>query len=195
MVTATEAGTYNDADGVIITGLTHVPNGLQASFLASYGPAQLDPKFAGAGLPLGYLTTFPGTRGTSFYNAANADPAVIALDEQLKATSTAGETATVGVGFAPLSLGINAPVLVAMGQKDQLFCQPLLLLSCDTGTAVASRESLFYNQHACLEGYALPNSGHDINLHYNATDWFAAATAWSNKRVGTNATLPTTPCL
>src|SRR5437016_7989226 len=64
IVTLQEAGTYRDANRVVITGLLHPPNtgaGFPA-FGASLYPAALDPEFAGQGLDIGYLTTRPDMR-------------------------------------------------------------------------------------------------------------------------------------
>jgi hypothetical protein len=46
-------------------------------------PQRVRIRFAASGLDIGYLTTRPSTR-TVFHNTQNTDPAVIALDEQLK---------------------------------------------------------------------------------------------------------------
>jgi len=51
-----------------------------------------------------------------------------------------------------------------------------------------------HSAQACLEAYVLPTAGHSINLHLNAPDWFAAALAWSDRRVGTHNVPPTDPC-
>ncbi len=196
LIAWTEAATYQDVDGVIASGWMHTLNPVAAaSILSSSYPAVLDPKFAGSGLPVGYLTTVPGTRGSLFYNAANADPNVIALDEQLKQTGTDGEEATFATGNDPLlTLSIHVPVMTAVGQNDGIFCVPLLL-SCANGTAVKAREQVFYTPDACLEGYSLPGSGHDMNLHLNAGAWYTAANNWIARRVGANvATPPTQPC-
>jgi len=191
-----EAATYQDVSGVIASGWLHTLNPTAAaSILAATYPADLDPKFANSGLPVGYVTTLPGTRGPLFYNTADADPNVIALDEQMKQTGTDGEELTFPAGEDPLlTLSIHAPVLAAVGQSDSIFCVPLLL-SCNTNTAVKNREQAFYNPDTCLEGYALPGSGHDMNLHLNATTWFNAANDWIARRVGATATTdPTQPC-
>jgi hypothetical protein len=65
-------------------------------YLADLYPADLDPKFTGAGFNDTYLTAVPGTRDDLFYNTATADPLVIQHDEDLKQTATTGELNTVG---------------------------------------------------------------------------------------------------
>ena len=52
VTTLYEAGVYQDVDGVILTGIVHVPSPTGvAQVSASFHPAQLDPKFASANLP------------------------------------------------------------------------------------------------------------------------------------------------
>lgn len=84
-----QAATYHDVDGLVVTGFLHTYGPGIAVLLANLYPSALDPRFATLGLDLGYLTTKPGTRGPTFYYLPNADPAVIALDEQTKELGTA----------------------------------------------------------------------------------------------------------
>lgn len=191
-----EAARYQDVDGIIASGWLHVLNPLFAPLVpASLYPAVLDPKFSSSNLPVGYLTTLPNTRGTLFYHRPDADAGVIALDETLKQTATDGEVATFALSESPVNtLLVHVPVLTAEGQNDSIFCS--LLLSCNSGAALVQREHVFYNADACLEGYVLPQSGHDMNLHLNAEDWYNAANDWIRRRVGSSAiTLPTEPCV
>ena len=188
---AKEAGVYGDVDGAVLSGSLHDTTiETFTQVLPQFYPAQLDPKF-GLSTPVGYLTTIPGTRGAIFYDLTDADLTVVAADEQLKQTATDGEIATVTNGNLETQ-DITAPVLVAVGQNDALFCN--VSLSCADGQAVLARESGDFSAQACLEAYVLPTAGHSINLHLNAPDWFAAALAWSDRRVGTHNVPPTDPC-
>lgn len=187
-----EAATYHDVDGAIITGSMHDVSPQTFTIVApAFYPAQLDPKFAAANLPAGYLTTQPSTRGTIFYNTANANAAVIAQDETLKQTATTGEFATI-TDAESLTPQIDVPVFLAMGQQDLLFCDALL--SCANSAAILARENPHYSPEACLEAVVQPNSGHSINLHYNASVWYNAALEWADRRVGTKDVAPTVPC-
>jgi pimeloyl-ACP methyl ester carboxylesterase len=188
---AKEAGVYADVDGVVLSGSMHdttVETFTQV--LPQFYPAQLDPKF-GPLTPAGYLTTIPGTRGAIFYDLTDADLSVVAADEQLKQTATDGEIATVTNGNLETD-DITAPVLIAVGQNDALFCNAML--SCADAQAVLARESADFSSAACLEAYVLPTAGHSVNLHLNAPAWFAAATTWTTERVGTQAAPPPQPC-
>jgi hypothetical protein len=191
-----QAATYHDIDGVIATGFLHGPAPATSGLFASFYPAQLDPKFVNAGLPLGYITTMPGTRAAYFYNTAVADPTIIALDEFLKQAESGAGFADIGVTVSPTtSQQINVPVLSVMGQTDILFCDPSVGLSCADGSAVAARENFAYSPAACLEAAVQPLAGHSIALHPNAATGFSAMLDWANRRVGTDSSHPATePC-
>lgn len=190
-----EAAAYADVSGLIVTGW--LTSGNLAGHLrvrASYDTrAALDARFAGLSLPAGYLTTRPGTRGGDFYNTAYASSAVIAEDESLKQTVTSGELATV-VTRVPLAQTrrIDVPVLIAVGQGDTLNCDSAIPgLSCADSAAVLARERGNYSPGACLQAYVLPRAGHVMNLHPDASEWFAVASRWVGTYV---AALPPPSC-
>jgi pimeloyl-ACP methyl ester carboxylesterase len=187
-ILSVEGGTYNDADGLILADSLHQANVAKQTQLATTRyPAAQDPKFENAGLPDGYLTTKPGTRGDGYYDTKYADPQVVAKDEQLKQTATTGEFATLAQGRNPqFSKAIKTPVLLVVGQNDSINCNEGAGLSCKDSATIIAREKDNFSQAACLEAFVLPNSGHDTNLHYNAKDWFKAASDWANKRIGKN---------
>jgi pimeloyl-ACP methyl ester carboxylesterase len=191
-VVASEAAEFGDVDGVVLTGALHIPSAAAlTNVIPTLYPAHLDAKFIGTGLPLGYLTTLPGTRGASFYHLPAANPGVVATDEQLKQTAAEGELATIANGA--LNTGnIQVPVLLAIGRHDLLFCDAIA--PCTDSQTVLARESSYYTAQACLEAYVLPDAGHSINLHPNAPDWFAAAKTWADRRIGTAGGPPTQPC-
>jgi len=194
-VAAYEAATYGDVDGVILTGSLHDLTPETYTVIApTFYPAFLDPKFANSGLAPGYLTSMPGTRGNSFYNTTYADPDVIALDEILKQTGTVGELATITDGSA-ITSQIQVPVLLTLGQQDLFLCNSDPAFSCANNATILARESSHFAAQTCLEAYVQPKSGHDINLHPNAHLGFETTLDWTNRRVGTNGTQPTDPCL
>jgi pimeloyl-ACP methyl ester carboxylesterase len=196
-ILSVEGGTYNDANGLILADSLHQANtAKQAQLTTTRYPAVQDPKFKDAGLPDGYLTTKPGTRGDGYYDTKYADPNVVAKDEELKQTATTGEFATLAQGRNPqFSKAIKTPVLLVVGQNDSINCNEAAGLSCKDSAAIMAREKDNFSPAACLEAFVLPNSGHDTNLHYNAKDWFKAANDWADKRVGKNSTTqPTDAC-
>jgi pimeloyl-ACP methyl ester carboxylesterase len=185
-----EAATYADVDGVILSGLLHNLGPGAGEIALTYYPAPFDPRFAGAGLDFGYITTLPGTRGsTYFYYPPTTDPAVVALDEATKETVTVGEF---GDTLAALtqSGNIHVPVLEVVGENDTLYCAPP---SCSATGALAF-EPLFYAPDACLQLNAIPLSSHDLNLHRHAHVWYEIARAWADGHVGADTRSPAHGC-
>ena len=187
-----EAITYHDVDGAIVTGVAH---SIAARFAQLAGtdfyPASMDPKFAGSGLDSGWLTTLPGARGSLFYSAGDADPAVVAADEAGKGLVSATELNT-GVPLVPTTdtLEIRVPVLDILGSNDLTTCGPNPqghVFDCSSGAAIAAQEAPFYSPEAHIHGCVIPGSGHDISLALN--NWLQVddSVRWSNAYVGTGA--------
>ncbi len=187
VISIQEAATYDDVDGVVLTGVSHTVT--PALNDVQFFPANLDSRFAGQAIPEGYFTTAPGTRGI-FYNAPFVDPLVLAIDERTKETATLGElsTAVSGLGF---STGIHVPVLVVVGNFDGAFCNPP---SCTTSGSI-NVEPSFYPADACAEAVAIPNAGHDVSLHFQAPRAHNIILNWMNRRVGKDPRKPApSPC-
>jgi len=179
IIASLEASTWNDVDGVLLSGTGHVFGPGNITLNASLYPAAFDPKFASFGLPFDYLTTMPGTRGQDFYYLPNADANVVATDELLKQTVTVGELVDIAPSL-PSTLGITAPTLVVVGDFDPIVCLPP---SC-TASGWAATEQTFFGPQACLETRIVPDTGHVLNLHRSAQAFFAIARDWSDRRVG-----------
>lgn len=192
LISIFEAEFYQDVDGLVNTGVFVGPSpvGLAKLFAAFY-PAQLDPKFAGQDIPPGYATTLPGSR-TDFFYAPATDPAVLALDEQLKDTATVGEATTFGA-WIPFTRLVDVPVLSVMGDHDVLFC----LTVCTPDGPEATKEPLFWGDATCLEIEVLPDTGHFVQLQPNGAAAFRGlALDWLDRRIGADAAhAPTQPCL
>jgi pimeloyl-ACP methyl ester carboxylesterase len=181
-----EAATYHDIHGLIATGNTHAVSPTTAAdiFLHWY-PALMDSRFAQSGLDPGYLTSRPGSRGI-FYEANDADPNVMAVDEATKDTATPTEQITYALElFNGDSSRIKVPVLTAVGRYDRLMCSPDAT-NCSTAATLLAAEAAFYSPASCLQAYVLPGAGHDINLHLNARDFFAVAARWSDRWIGSS---------
>lgn len=183
-----EAATYHDVDGVILTGMTHLVSALTAAkiFTMSVQPATLDPQLRHRGSDAGYITTIPGQRAPLFYSTSDADPSVIATDE-----ATKDQTSTFSVGaiilfdfLGPTSRGINVPVLLAVGEKDAIFCG-FLARDCSSAEALRKQEAPYFSPAAELSTYVLAGSGHSMALHKNAGDYREATRAWLRARFGT----------
>jgi pimeloyl-ACP methyl ester carboxylesterase len=180
-----EAATFHDVDAVLVTGLAHRLNlvGTVAVFAATY-PASLDPRFAGGGYDVGYLTTMPGSRYSIFHAPGPRVDGAIAFDEATKDTSAyeqAADLFPIGI-IAPYSLLIDKPVMIALGE-DTVFCG-LLATDCSSAEGIKRSETPYYRSGADLTTYALHGYGHAINYAPNAPDYFRAVIAWADRVVG-----------
>ncbi|MCL2585226.1 MAG: alpha/beta hydrolase [Streptosporangiales bacterium] len=191
-----EAAVYHDIDGLIATGNVHLPSVTGASQgLADLYPADLDPRFAPDHLDPRYLTTRPGTRGPLFYNEADADPTVIALDERTKDVATYLYAGTYFAEDADADTArISVPVLLADGQDDHLMCTGVAVTDCSSSSALLASEAPYYTGTGCLSAYVLPSAGHDLNLSLNARSFFAEAVRWSDTWIGPRAPSPHRRC-
>lgn len=181
-----EAGTVTGAGNVpdyllLADFLTATNADGTAQVNATVYPASQDPKFSGAGLPSGYETTQPGTRGADFYYAPGADPAMVTSDESSKSTGTAAETSVFGLArTSAVTHAIHVPTLIVVGQYDKLDCNEAIGLSCANSAAVMARESGNFSPTACLRTYVLPGAGHDTDLHVGAGSLFNVTANWLN---------------
>lgn len=179
-----EASLYHDVDGMIATGFGH-PLGAIQDVLLSTTPAFLDSRLRPlVGLDLSYLTTAPGKRDDLFYRAQTSDPALIAYDEATKGLGTLEELSTI-LTAELATLTVTAPVLVVMGEHDQLFCLGESiggLVNCASDETLYFSERAYYPLVTDFEAYVLAGAGHNINLHDDAEDWFEKAADWMTQR-------------
>lgn len=171
-VALAEAATYADVSKVALTGYLHRAS--NPAVTAGNYPANQDPKFAGAGLDGGYLTTRPGVRGTSFHSPTS-DPNVVAYDEQHKdLVSLTGLLDFLGQRGVPaasnISNNVHVPVLVMVGQKDAIFCYNPAAFDCSNMATVAANEAPFYTAAPSLKVVTVPDSGHDLALYPSTGD-------------------------
>lgn len=187
-IVAAEASTYKDVDGVMLTGITHMPNVPALVLGAALGltPVFMDPVLARLGSDPLWFTTKPGAREPLFYHSPNAEQRVIDADEATKDQVSVPGMGTVAVfGIVlPATLGIDVPVFQAVGQKDVLFCGLLALRDCTSAATLRLQEAPYYTPAAELTMYVLPNSGHSLALHQNAAAYRDAARAWLHNQFG-----------
>lgn len=187
-IVAAEASTYHDVDGVLLTGITHIPSlpGIGLGAALGLQPAFTDPQLAGDHSDPLYFTTKPGARAHLFYNAADADPNVIAADEATKDQVSVPGMGTVAVfGIVlPATAGITVPVFQAVGSDDALFCGTFALRDCSSAGTLRAQEAPYYSPAAQLTTYVLPGAGHSLALHKNAADYRDATRAWLRDKLG-----------
>ncbi|GAA4030769.1 alpha/beta hydrolase [Allokutzneria multivorans] len=184
--TLIEAATFRDVDGVVITGFTHRLAALTAvPTVASLRPALLDQKLGAIGLDPAYLTTGSGLRYTAFHTPGPLDQRALEADEATKDVIAPGEMVdAVLIGLVlPYSRRINVPVLLAMGEKDSVFCG-LLASDCSSAAGLRQGEDFYYSPEAKLRTFVLPNYGHSINYAPNAPLLHNAVNGWATEMVG-----------
>lgn len=167
LVVAAVANRRRDVAAVVLTGATTEP-GARATALA---PCLVPARQAG------YMTTRDGCRAGVFFDAASTDPQVIAEDEARKGTLTPGEvvgTPIAGGGTWPVR-GIRAPALVAVGDRDGLFCSPAT--TCSSAAALAAAERPRWRRTR-VSAWVQPETGHNLNLHRSAPAFFATVADW-----------------
>jgi pimeloyl-ACP methyl ester carboxylesterase len=179
MVAVAEAGAFQDVDALVLTGYLHAsgPGDLHVTDLV---PAATDPRFAGQGYDLGWMTSRPGGRGPLFYSAS-ADPAVIATDEATKdvvSSTFFGEEMTALEVAAPLNVSdaVRAPVLLVAGQLDAIYCG--ITLDCTDTAAVRAHEEPYFLAAPSLTVVMVPDTGHDVALHPSAAQSFTDIDQW-----------------
>lgn len=189
VISIQEAATYDDVDGVVLTGISHNPGPALGELLSTLVPANSQALFAGRNIPDGYLTSPEGSRSI-FYYTPSADPLVIALDEQTRETTTVGELDT---AFPALfqSGNVHTPVFVVVGDLDLAFCAAP---SC-SATGSFAAEAASYPADACAETAIIAGAGHDLNLHFQAPQTYDAVLDWLDRRVGSDTRVPApVPC-
>lgn len=161
-----EAGAFGDVDAIITTGFSSMLNYVNATARVTghVHPATSDPRFADSGLDPLYFTTIPGTRAV-FTNPENTEPALDAYDEDtLKDTDTLTELATFAeYPFANAIANIHVPVLAVTGTDDPIFCG-LDAADCTSPATLQAHERAFYSAGNTVEAYAVPGTGHDVEL-------------------------------
>lgn len=186
-ISVVEAATYHDVDGVVLTGVTHLPNVPVVGEDVLFGlyPVTLDPQLGPRGGDPGYLTTKPGTRGGMYYGPQDMDSGAVQADEtyakdQVSATSLV-DIISIGL-VSPISLQINVPVLLANGTDDTGFCG--LIRDCSTADALRVQEAPYFSDAAKLTAYVLPMSGHSVALAANASLYRDVTREWLATYVG-----------
>jgi pimeloyl-ACP methyl ester carboxylesterase len=124
-------------------------------------------------LPSAYVLT------DALRERTNVDSDVIALDESTKEIITIGELNTFPPQVTSPSevQGVNVPVLITIGQFDNIFCTPPQCLE-------AQVEPTYYKSSPQVEVKVIENAGHNLNLHRNAPSVFATAIEWSKRIIG-----------
>ncbi|MEV6241169.1 alpha/beta fold hydrolase [Lentzea sp. NPDC051838] len=173
MIAILSAATFHNVDGVVVTGATHAIDPLAVVTILG---SKVEPRSL---LDPAYLTTKEGERYNAFHTPGDVDPQVIATDEATKDVFSAAEAPdglSLGV-VLPYSALIDVPVLIAVGEKDSVFCTALAR-DCSTAQRLVEQERPYYAGSPDVRGYVLQGAGHDANLHPRAKELQRAVADW-----------------
>jgi pimeloyl-ACP methyl ester carboxylesterase len=185
LITAIEAATYHDVAGVILSGQVQLDSpSADETVNNTFYQAKKDPRFQRLNLDSGYLTTLPGTRTQDFYSIQESDPQVRRVDENTKETTSLSEFLSDDGFFEDISKQIDVPVLDVVGQRDTMACLPTGAEDCTSSATLQQAEAPFYSPAAHLRAIVIPNTGHSLNLHFTASQWFDDVTDWMHQSFG-----------
>ncbi len=114
------AGGFHDADALIVTAYEHTPTGVSQDWLArEWIPGD---NTRAASKDYEYFETDAKTRAADMYNLAQADPAIVARDNEMANLTPSGEVYSIGLQPSRMVIGgIDVPLLVVLAQKDAIF--------------------------------------------------------------------------
>jgi pimeloyl-ACP methyl ester carboxylesterase len=179
-----EAATYGDADAVVLTG--YLPTASRAPrnhklVDAGFVPAlERFPHLRGL-VDDDYLAPVAGGRARVMYHLDQADPAIVAVDEQLTGTATRGELGDAGAASAVIRSSAT-PTLVVVGQHDRFIGARR---SGDDGYALASKCAVDAPAHFDFEVVAA--TGHCVNQHRTAHECYETIDRWLTAGEGATA--------
>ncbi|CAF9903795.1 MAG: hypothetical protein ALECFALPRED_002982 [Alectoria fallacina] len=170
------------SDGLILTGFSQDSAYIDATFdaWASQLVRNNEPRRFGD-LPTGYLTwANASSNEKTFLYPGFFDPAILQFSESNKEPYTTGEVLT--LGSSPFTIPeFKGPVQVLVGNQDFIFCGGDCLATGDpalAGTSIPGEVAKAFPAAKAFEAYIQPNTGHAINLHYNATGAYKATQAF-----------------
>ncbi|KAJ5179483.1 hypothetical protein N7492_002693 [Penicillium capsulatum] len=155
------------SDGIVLTGYalnaTFMPYFLAGSTLqqAKSGPN-------GQNYKPGYLSA--GTLANTeyaFFNPGNFDPEILEFGDKIKQPVTVGELLT--IGSIPKQSKFSGPVLIISGSNDLPFCGGNCLATGGTAKSIPAAAKVAFPSAKTFSAVIQPQTGHGLNLHYNAT--------------------------
>lgn len=154
------------ADLLIATAYTHFPSAriVQDFFTGDYPRALTADREEFGGTEAG--------RTEYMYHLPNADPAIVARDNELRDLTPSGEIFTIGPQPSRYVMHrITAPTLLVLAEHDILF-----------EVSNAPLEAALFVGVEDLTTMIVPNAGHTFMLHRNAPATQAAMIAWLDAR-------------
>lgn len=156
------------SDAIVLTGFS-----LNSSFMpyfltgANFQQAQSQGQIEGD-YPPGYLVSSNiNANHYLFFHAPNFDPDMLVFAEQSKKPVTVGELMT--SASVPMQSGFTGPVLIITGSHDLPFCGGDCLNTGGVTASIPAQGKMAFPKSKAFEAYVQPETGHGLNMHYNAT--------------------------
>jgi pimeloyl-ACP methyl ester carboxylesterase len=165
----------DDVDAVVLTGYLPVDHGNQVEdqFLDEAFVPAVDalPHLRGL-VDEDYLAARPETREQLMFRAGQVDPAILEVDYQIRGATSRGELGGAWSAGSRI-LQATAPTLALVGQYDVLVLDPRT--DADAFDAVRRLRA------GCPKNFefeVMPETGHNLNLHFNAFDTYQSLNRW-----------------
>ncbi|KAH8756513.1 hypothetical protein BGZ57DRAFT_27524 [Hyaloscypha finlandica] len=157
---------------------------MYAEPLVSYiSPIDLSALPTPQALPNGYLITsnIEGNK-LQFFKPHYYDPAILELAERTKQPVTEGELLT--LASLPMMNNFAGPVMLISGDADLPYCGSNCLATGGVAESIPAMVKMNFPNVATSNFSAViqPNSGHGINLHYNATGAYDVINTFLNSK-------------
>ncbi|PMD34672.1 hypothetical protein L207DRAFT_588186 [Hyaloscypha variabilis F] len=157
---------------------------MYAEPLVSYiSPIDLTSLPAPQALPNGYLVTsdIEGNK-LQFFKPHYYDPAILELAERTKQPVTEGELLT--LASLPMMNSFAGPVLLIAGDVDLPYCGGNCLATGGVAASIPATVRMNFPSVADSNFSAViqPNTGHGLNLHYNATGGYDVINTFLNSK-------------
>ncbi|TGO12115.1 hypothetical protein BTUL_0094g00270 [Botrytis tulipae] len=191
----------NITDGIVLTGFT-----MNSSFVSSFAaggnfqqaqenqPSRFFNFTANIGttdislsspeaVPAGYMVSSNAAANKYLFLKPNYyDPSILTYTESTKQTVTQGELLT--LGSLPMTNNYAGPVMVIDGDADLPYCGSDCLATGGVADSLAAmvKDSFPNVGENDFEAYIQPNTGHGINLHYNATGAYGVWLDWLGEK-------------
>ncbi len=178
-LSVTEATTYRDVAGVVLTGISHTAGSRLLDIIPATIPVGQDPALSTQGYPSDYLTLRSDAIASLFYAPPTTDPAVLATNLSIKVADVLAEENAVQffVVDPQPAPGINVPLLTVFGESD--------VLLGDTGTAQRLQsEPSFYPNSPSVTVIPIPKTGHDLALSTTFPITDAVIFTWLKRYIG-----------
>lgn len=157
------------SDGIVLTGFS-MNMTFQPYFLAgaNFKQAYLSTMNNASSYPPGYLVSSDiNSNEILFFSPPFFDLGLLRLAEHNKQPVTIGELLT--MNSSPMQSPFQGPVLIITGDRDVPFCGGDCSNTGGVAASIPEMAKMAFPKTKRFQAYIQPNTGHGLNMHYNAT--------------------------